>query len=464
MTPMSDDASTAPASPPTAPARRPRLPLAARVLIGVGIGVALGIAFGTKGTGTLGDLGMLVIRMLKTLAAPLILVAILDALLRTNIPGKKGAQLLGISIVNAAVATFVGLGLAHALNSGEGAFEGASALVHEHAAADPAAASAPPTASAPVPKAAMAAPDGGHAEEVVKKAREHTLDPLQNVMGYVPKNLVDPFQKNAVVSIVLLALLFGVALRAVRARGTEQARRGVQLIEDFVHAALAMFSQLLAWLVQLVPFAVLGVAAAVVGKAGWQVLLGLLPFLGTMVLGLAIQAVVYYSFLLAVVARRSPLKFFAGAADAIVTALSAGSSLATLPITLRCLNDNLKIPPASARLAACVGTNLNHDGIILYEACATLFVAKAFGYDLTVGQQVAVAISSVLAGVGIGGIPEAGLITLPLVLTAAGLPAPVVGIVIPLILPVDWIIGRCRAATNVIGDMTVAVLLDRFDR
>ena len=159
---------------------------------------------------------------------------------------------------------------------------------------------------------------------------------------------------------------------------------------------------------------------------------------------------------------RSPLAFFAAAKAPILTALSCGSSLATLPITLRTLHEDLRVSASSARLAACVGTNLNHDGIILYEASAAIFLAQAFGLDLGFLQQITIAFASALAGIGIAGIPEAGLITLPLVLGAVGLPTDLVAQIVPLVLPVDWIIGRCRAATNVISDMVVATLLDKL--
>ena len=182
-----------------------------------------------------------------------------------------------------------------------------------------------------------------------------------------------------------------------------------------------------------------------------------------MLLGLFIHAFIYYSVLLSVVGRYSPLKFYRGASEAIVTALSCGSSLATLPVTLRCLKDKLKISDGNARLAACVGTNLNHDGIILYEAAATIFIAQAIGMELTLAQQITVAFASVMAGIGIAGVPEAGLITLQLVLTAGGIPQDKIVIVLPLLFTVDWIIGRGRAMTNVISDMTVATLLERLD-
>ena len=108
-----------------------------------------------------------------------------------------------------------------------------------------------------------------------------------------------------------------------------------------------------------------------------------------------------------------------------------------------------------------MGTNLNNDGITLYEAMAALFLAQAYGFDLTLGQQAVVVLASLMAGIGVAGIPEAGLIVLPLVLAAAGLPEQLIVVAIPLILPVDWIIARVRSGVNVMSDMLVAILLDR---
>jgi Na+/H+-dicarboxylate symporter len=116
------------------------------------------------------------------------------------------------------------------------------------------------------------------------------------------------------------------------------------------------------------------------------------------------------------------------------------------------------VSPASARLAACVGTNLNNDGILLYEAMAVLFVAQAHGIPMSLSQQVAAAIACLIAGIGIAGVPEAGLISLSLVLATVGLPLEL----LPLLLTVDWLLSRARAMTNVTSDMLVAVLLDRF--
>lgn len=435
---MSGPPPETPAAPGTRRARP--LPLYIKILLAVFVGTLLGLLFPAQGGPSrlqpLGDLGMLVIRLLKALATPLILFAVLDSFLRTHIPARRGLQLVLISLCNAAVATGLGLLVANLLHAGDH-WRGRVHLGDAAASAGHGAGAGP------------AAPAGA------------TLDPLKNLAAYVPESLVEPFARNSVITVVLLAVLLGAALRRVKDR-RQDLQGGVATLEVGIAASLGVFTQVLEWLIDLIPFAVLGVIAAVVSKSGLGIFTSLGVFLGTILLGLLLHAGVYYGLLLWLVARVSPRRFFGGAVDAILTALSCGSSLATLPVTLRALRERLGVSEDSARLAACVGTNLNHDGIILYEASAAVFIAQAFGIELQAGQQVAIALAAVMAGVGIAGVPEAGLITLPLVLGAAKLPDAVAATAIPLILPVDWIIGRCRAATNVVSDMTVATLLDRF--
>jgi Na+/H+-dicarboxylate symporter len=118
----------------------------------------------------------------------------------------------------------------------------------------------------------------------------------------------------------------------------------------------------------------------------------------------------------------------------------------------------MKVSDSSARMSACVATNLNNDGILLYEAMAALMVAQAFGVSLNFGEQLMVAATCILATLGIAGVPEAGMISLSVVLASAKLPVDL----LPLLLSVDWVLGRCRAMTNVVSDVLGAVLLDRF--
>ena len=142
---------------------------------------------------------------------------------------------------------------------------------------------------------------------------------------------------------------------------------------------------------------------------------------------------------------------------------STNSSLATVPVTLRCLTEKMNVSTRSSRLSVLIGTNLNNDGIILYEAMTALFLAQALGFNLELSQQILIVAAAVMVGVGVSGIPEAGLITLPLVLSTIGLSEQLIITLIPLIATIDWIIARCRSVVNVMSDMLVAILLDRFE-
>jgi DAACS family dicarboxylate/amino acid:cation (Na+ or H+) symporter len=409
-----------------------------RVLIGVGLGLFAGLLLKSgvlpaEWASRANEIGMTVIRLIKALATPLILFAVMDAFLRTRIPAKKGFKLIAISTINAVVALLIGIGLANLLRPGD-SWQGKMGEITAQLNVQ---ARPPATQHADAP----------------------TLDPIQNALNFIPDNLIDPFGRNNVITVVLLAVLAGAALRRVKDRATAEGADGIRQIDGAIHAVFLVLTQMLEWVVGLIPFAMCFVVAGVVGKTGLGVFGLLGSYVGTVVLGLGLHAVVYYSILLFVVARVSPLRFFARALDAIVTAFSTSSSLATLPVTLKCLQEKLKVSPGSARLAACVGTNLNHDGIILYEAVAVLFLAQALGRPLAIEGQVQVALASVMGAIGIAGVPEAGLITLSLVLGTAGLPADLCLLVVP----VDWLLGRCRAVTNVVSDMTVAQLLDRID-
>jgi DAACS family dicarboxylate/amino acid:cation (Na+ or H+) symporter len=413
-----------------------RWPLYLRILLGVVLGAALGASFGTRpivhgfGTQDLGALGLLVVRLLKALAVPLIFFAIVDALLRAEITARSGRRLVLICLLNVSVAFAIGLTLLDVLRPGE-RWRG---HLEELAGVKPA--------------------------EVAALPPGISLNPIKSLDGYVPTSLPEPFLKNSVIGVVLLALFVGAALR--RARATSAAG-GVETVVAFVEGVYATLMLMLQWVIETIPFAVLAVVAGAVGRAGFDAFAALGSYVGVILAGLGLHALVYYPAMAWLVGRKSPRVYLGGGAEAILTGLSTNSSLATVPLTLRCLTEKMGVSERSARLSACIGTNLNNDGITLYDAMAALFLAQACGFDLDLGQQAVIVLSSLMAGVGIAGIPEAGLIVLPVVLSAAGLPEAVVAAAIPLVLPVDWIIGRARSAVNVMSDMLVAILLDRGD-
>ncbi len=210
------------------------------------------------------------------------------------------------------------------------------------------------------------------------------------------------------------------------------------------------------WVVALVPLAVFGIVASSVGKKeGLEILRSLVWLILVVVLGLSLQ-VLWYLLQMAVVARMSPVRFLRGSLDVMARTISTSSTAATIPITLKSL-ERLGISRRSSQLTACIGTNFNNDGTALYMATAVLFMAQALGFDLSIPDQILIMLTTLVASVGAGGIPSGSFVTMPLIFAAVRLPAEK----IPILLTVDWLLDRCRTTSNVLGDMTVAVLLDR---
>ncbi len=414
----------------------PHLPLYVRVMIGVVLGTVVGLIFGTgeivwgATTEHLSQLGILVIRMLKMLAVPLVLFAILDAIARTEVSARMGGRLIVICLLNVAVAFTIGLTLMNTIEPGV-EWQGRIGEITGHAAL----------------------------AEMKQAPAGTTLSPLDNLSKWIPETAVQPFAENNVIAVVLFAILIGAALRKTMTTPatSEAGNAAAKAIEGGYHILV----QMLSWVVEIVPFAVFGVVSFVVGKAGLDAFSALWGFLLVILLGFVLHAGVYYVGMAWLVGKKPPRIYLGKGANAIITGLSTNSSLATVPITLDCL-DKMGVSKESARLSACIGTNLNNDGITLYEAMAALFLAQGLGYDLSISAQLTIVAASMMAGVGIAGVPEAGLIVLPLVLSAAGLPEPVVAALIPVIFAVDWILARCRSVVNVMSDMLVAILLERW--
>ena len=411
------------------------LPLYTQVLIAVVCGAVLGVAGGQEPilgglrNEHLGRLGLVVVTLLKTLAIPLIFFAILDAFIRTTFPLRQGTKLLVICLVNVSVAMTIGLVIMNTWQPGLAWNGHVDELLHLVPGSQPSAA---------------------------KLATSQ--NPIEDLASYIPRTILAPFSSNNVIGVVLLALFLGALLRRLRG-DADQDGGAVNALARTIERGYYLLVKVLGWIILAVPLAVFGVVAQVVGKAGVGVFSVLWIFLAAMLAGLAVHALIYYPLVAWLVGKKSPKIYLGQGADAIMTAVSCNSSLATVPVTLRCL-ERMRVSPQSSRLAACVGTNLNNDGITLYEAMAALFLAQALGYDLPLANQLLIVVASIIAGAGVAGIPEAGLIVLPLVLTAAGLPDHVIVAAIPLIMTVDWIIARARSGVNVMSDMLVAILLD----
>ncbi len=382
------------------------MPLYLRILLGMVLGVGVGVVVGPA-CKPLDWIAQIVLRILGALAPMLILVAVVQAIMTAEIRGRVALRIGGLLLVNTTVAILIGLGVANVLRPGTGA-----ALDRP--------AHAPPIHS----------------------------DLVSQLLENVPDSLLKPFVENRVLGVVLIALGLGIACRRLVA---EQRR----LAEQLVSLGFNTILEILSWVIALVPLAVFGKVASIVGGSGFSPFLALGKFVLAVLCALALQTI-YYLVRIRTGSWVRPLALLRGTRDALVMAFSTGSSTITMPVTYERLQSRVGLRQQSASLGALVGSNFNNDGTALYEAMAALFIAQLLGVELSLLQQFLVVLTSIVASVGAAGIPEAGLVTMTLVFGAVHLPIEYIA----LLLTVDWFLDRCRTAINVIGDMTVACLLD----
>lgn len=366
-------------------------------------------------------LGTVFLSLLKALIVPLVVTSIVLGVQQLGAARRVARLALGTAayfLLTTVIAVLIGLFLVQAFHPGSG---GAGAL------------------------------------ESVALASEHTSPAqaiAQLVEGMFPPNLVGAAAEGNVLGLIVFSLLFGAALALLGEHG-----RPLVAALDAAGAALLL---LVRWIVWLAPLGIFGLVADRVGQAGggaaaWGELQRLGGYALSVMLGLALHGLVVLPLLLWLLARRNPLKYFAGMIDALLTALGTASSAATLPITLRCVVERNGVSAKAADFVLPIGATVNMDGTALYEAVAAVFIAQSFGIELSTTQLVLVAVTATLAAIGAAAIPEAGLVTMVLVLEAVGLPAEGIG----LLLSIDWVLDRFRTSVNVWGDSVGAAVIER---
>lgn len=390
------------------------------------VGLVSGAALGLVGGGWVVHLSVvakLLIQVLKALATPLVFFATLEAILLHRMARRDFGLLLGIVLTNACLALTIGIALSNVARPGDDLRFLQNRLGEARQ---------------------LAAPDFA---ELLRKQ--------------IPTSVLSPFVENDILGVVALSLLLGFALRSLRERPEVLADPAKGLLLDRA-ATLASLGRLaseriLGWVIVGIPLVVFSAAASITHQHGLSPFKGLGKYVALCLLAMGIHLTFVYSGWLVFVARQSVSRFFRALLTPALFALGVNSSLVTLPLTLEAL-DGLGVPRRASTLTTCIGTNLNNDGIILYEGFTLLALAQAFGMDLTLGQQLAAAGTCLVAAMGVAGIPEAGVVALTLVLGNFGLPSEALA----LLLSVDWIVARGRSVLNVASDMVGATVIARF--
>ncbi|WP_040331675.1 dicarboxylate/amino acid:cation symporter [Acinetobacter nectaris] len=281
------------------------------------------------------------------------------------------------------------------------------------------------------------------------------LDASSFITNFIQHTLINPFQAFSdgnVLSVVVFAMLIGLAL----VYGGKRFQQIRAVNEEFFHLVMMLVS----WVMKIAPFGIFALMAKLIAKEDLSVLSRLAEF-ATIVTGTTIfHGLVILPTLLWIFGKMSPLKFFKGTRLALITAFATSSSSATMPLSMKCVQENLGVRPQISGFVIPLGSHLNMDGTALYEAAAALFIANLIGLDLSLGQQIIVCLTAMISSLGAPGIPSAGMVTMIMVLQSVGLPAEAIAI----LLPIDRILDTVRTVVNVQGDMMISVVVDRFTR
>ena len=314
---------------------------------------------------------------------------------------------------------------------------------------------APGTHMTPETRTALTARYTAAASEKVAIGVKET--PLADtLLGLIPQNplyeAVNAFTPNytggGLIAVMVFSLFFGVALAMTPA---DKAAPLTALLKGIFEVCMVIIG----FAMFLAPLGVACLGFALTAQLGADVLRSLGFYTAVVILGLALQQFVTYPLFLKFIGRTSPWAFFKNIREVMLTAFSTSSSNATLPVSLRVAETNLRLPSQISRFVLTVGASANQNGTALYEGVTVLFLAQVFGVDLSLGQQAVVAFMCILAGLGTAGVPGGSLPLVVGVLVTIGVP----GESIAIILGIDRLLDMCRTTLNVTGDLVCAVLV-----
>jgi Na+/H+-dicarboxylate symporter len=264
---------------------------------------------------------------------------------------------------------------------------------------------------------------------------------------------VNPFaalSQGNVLAVVMFALILGITLVI----GGDRYKAILSLLQE----GLEVTMQIVGWVMRIAPLGIMALLIKLVAMQDTAMLTTLAKFVAVVIGTLLLHGVLILPLILYLFTKKSPLWFWRGAREALVTAFATSSSSATLPVTLRCTTQHLHVKPEIAGFVIPLGATVNMDGTALYEAAAALFVANLVGLELNMTQQLIVFFTAMIAAIGAPGIPSAGMVTMVMVLQSVGLPAEAIAI----LLPIDRLLDTLRTTVNVQGDMVGSLVVQKL--
>jgi proton glutamate symport protein len=412
-----------------------KLALHWKILIGMALGVLFGLimSFFDGGASFVGDyikpFGTIFINLLKLIAIPLILASLIKGVSDLQDISKlsqMGGRTILIYVTTTLIAVTIGLILVNTIKPGKSiSVDTREELVAAYAT------------------------DADQKREAAAKQQE--AGPLQALVDIVPNNIFAAATNNRnMLQIIFFALFFGIGMILLPPETA-------QPVKAFFDSFNAVILKLIDLIMLAAPYGVFALLAALVVEApSVELFQALALYAVTLLLGLAAMIIVY-SIIVKVFTGKSPSGFFSGIAPAQLLAFSTSSSAATLPVTMECVEENLGVDKEVTSFVLPIGATINMDGTSVYQGVAAVFIAQAFGLDLSLSAQLGIIFTATLASIGTAAVPSAGIVMLVIVLAQAGIPEAGLALIFAIDRPLDM----CRTVVNVTGDATVSMLVGK---
>ncbi|QHE52867.1 dicarboxylate/amino acid:cation symporter [Pontibacillus sp. HMF3514] len=274
---------------------------------------------------------------------------------------------------------------------------------------------------------------------------------VTTLLNIIPTNPIESLVEGNMLQIIFFAIFIGLGITLVG----DKAKGVYQFFDGFAEIMYKVTNIVM----KLAPIGVFGLVAPIVGEYGLSVLLPLLKVILAVAIGALLHALITYSTTVKLLGKMSPVKFFKGIAPASLVAFSTQSSSGTLPVTIKCSEENLGVSKETSSFVLPLGATINMDGTALYQGVCVLFVAQFYGIDLSLGQLLMIVLTATLASIGTAGVPSAGLVMLTMVMTSVGLPLEGIA----LIAGIDRVLDMFRTSVNVTGDASAAVVVSSLE-
>jgi len=385
-----------------------------KILFAMASGIVLGLILGDKAT-YIKPVGTLFINAIKMMIVPVVFTAIVCAILSMNDPQKMrriGIKTLALYITSMTIATIIGLTVTTYIAPGAGL----TLTLNDH---------------------------------VVVGQMPSVMEAVVNI---IPSNVFNAFSTANILQLLVFAIFVGVAINLAGPKAA--------LIKDFFIALSAVVFKLTAIVMKFAPYGIFALLATTVGEFGIHALLPLFKLILAGYLSCLLLCVIFYAGTLRFFAKLKPSHFYKGIAHAFLLGFSSSSSTATLPVSVRCAEENLGVSKGIAGFLLPLGTTLNLNGLAIYLSTATVFAANIYGIHLGFAHYLTLLISIVLTSMGAGGIPGSAIIVMGAVMSSIGLPLGA----IPLIAGIDRIIDMGMTATNVAGDLFATTMIAKSEK